>query len=104
AMAGDVLQDQVGEILAAWYDFVGSQEHLVAAFATPAGEPIQEYLDRVRARFEQWILDVCRRRYDQTWLDYQEEIGLRHTKEKKNVTDAVESTSLVPLRYLIAFI
>lgn len=104
AMAGDVLQDQVGEILAAWYDFVGSQEHLVAAFATPAGEPIQEYLDRVRARFEQWILDVCRRRYDQTWLDYQEEIGLRHTKEKKNVTDAVESTGLVPLRYLIAFI
>ena len=36
--------------------------------------------------------------------DYQEEIGLRHTPQKKNKTDHSGTQPLVPLRYLIAFV
>ena len=103
-LAGDVLEDQVEDVLDVWYGFVADHPHLVAYFSTPEGEPIQEYLDRVRPRFSQWILDTCRRPYDQTWLDYQEEIGLRHTTEKKNTTDDVNSVNNISLRYVIAFI
>ena len=103
-IAGDVLADQVEDVLDTWYGFVGSHPHLVAYFATPQGEPIADYLQRVRGRFGQWILDTCTRRYDQEWLDYQQEIALRHTPAKKNQTDGVDSLPLVPLRYLIAFI
>lgn len=103
-MAGDVLEDQTEDVLDTWYGFVSSHPHLVAYFSTPDGEPIQKYLDRVRSRFSQWILDACRRPYDQTWLDYQEEIALRHTHEKKDTADGVDSVDNIPLRYIIAFI
>ncbi len=58
----------------------------------------------MRERFGQWILDTCRRPYNQEWLDYQQEIALRHTPEKKNVTDNANSVDNIPLRYVIAFI
>jgi len=103
-LAGDVLEDQVEDVLDVWYGFVGGHPHLLAYFSTPDGEPIQEYLDRVRQRFAQWILDTCRRPYDQTWLDYQEEIALRHTPQKKNTVDGVDSVDNIPLRYIIAFV
>jgi len=32
----------------------------------------------VRQRFGQWILDTAAANYDQQWLDFQREIGLRH--------------------------
>lgn len=103
-MAGDVLEDQVGQVLDVWYGFVADHPHLLAYFSTPDGKPVQEYLDRVRSRFGQWILDTCRRPYNQEWLDYQQEIALRHTPEKKNVTDNANSVDNIPLRYVIAFI
>jgi Protoglobin len=102
--AADVLADQVEDVLDVWYGFVASHPHLVAYFSTPEGEPISDYLQRVRARFGRWILDTCTRPYDQEWLDYQQEIALRHTPAKKNVTDDVDSVPLIPLRYVIAFI
>ncbi|HEY1796099.1 MAG TPA: hypothetical protein VGG57_08265 [Stellaceae bacterium] len=40
---------------------------------------------------------------DPAWLDYQEQIGLRHTPAKKNATDDVERPDVVPLRYIWAF-
>jgi hypothetical protein len=40
---------------------------------------------------------------DQAWLDYQQEIGLRHTPAKRNMTDRAATPPQVPLRYLIAF-
>ena len=83
---------------------MGSNPHIVAAFADADGQPIPEYLDRVRVRFGQWIRDLCGRRFDQAWLDYQHEIALRHTREKKNVTDNVAATAEIPMRYMIAFI
>lgn len=42
--------------------------------------------------------------YDQAWLDYQHEIGLRHTSAKKNRTDAADAVAHVPLRHVIALI
>lgn len=102
--AGDVLEDQVEEVLDLWYGFVGSHPHLVYYFSDPEGEPDPEYLGRVRERFGRWILDACRRRYDREWLDYQQEIALRHTRAKKNRTDGARAPEHIPLRYMIAFI
>ncbi len=99
----EVLSDQVSDVLDVWYDFVASTPHLLQAFSSrDGGEPIQRYLDRVRERFGQWILDTAEANYDQAWLDYQHEIGLRHHRAKKNVTDDVEAVEHIPLRYLLA--
>jgi Protoglobin len=103
-MAGDVLRDQVDDVLDVWYGFVASHDHLVQYFSGSDGQPDAEYLTRVRARFGQWVRDLCERPWDQTWLDYQEEIGLRHTRAKKNQTDGAHATDYVPLRYLVAFV
>jgi hypothetical protein len=102
-MAGEVLGDQVEDVLDVWYGFVASHPHLVRYFAGPDGAPIDDYLARVRARFGQWIRDLCERPWDRAWLDYQEEIALRHTRAKKNQTDGVEAPGLIPLRYMVAF-
>jgi hypothetical protein len=104
ADAGRVLADQIDDVLDVWYGFVGSHPHLLAYFSTPDGEPIADYLARVRVRFGRWILDTCTRPYDQTWLDYQHEIALRHTAAKKNRTDNATSLPMIPLRYLITLI
>lgn len=101
AKAKTILEDQVEAILDVWYGFVGSQPQLLAHFSDPEGRPIPEYLGRVRGRFGQWILDTPRRPYDREFLAYAHEIGLRH-QQKKNQTDQVESTPLIPLRYLLA--
>ena len=103
-MAGDVLADQVDDVLELWYGYVASHPHLVHYFADPNGQPIAEYLERVRARFAQWVRDVCERPHDDEWRDYQYEIGLRHTRAKKNQTDQVDSVPEIALRYVIAFI
>lgn len=104
-LAGDVLEDQVEDVLDVWYGFVASHPHLVRYFADEDGNPDEEYLGRVRKRFGQWILDACRRPYDREWLDYQQEIALRHTRAKKNQTDgAYRTPEHIGLRYMISFI
>ena len=103
-LAGDVLEDQLEEVLDLWYGFVGSHQHLIRYFSDPDGEPESDYLARVRERFKRWILDTCRRTYDQEWLDYQQEIALRHTRAKKNETDGARAPEHIPLRYIITFI
>jgi len=103
-MAGEVLADQVDDVLELWYGYVGSHPHLVHYFADRDGRPIGEYLERVRARFGQWVRDVCTRPHDDAWRDYQHEIGLRHTRARKNRTDGVDSVPEIALRYLVAFV
>jgi len=103
-MAGDVLEGQIEEVLDLWYGFVGSTPHLVHYFSDPQGRPIASYLEAVRRRFGQWILDTCRRPRDRDWLDYQHEIALRHHRTKKNRTDGVASVDHIPLRYVIALV
>jgi hypothetical protein len=103
--AGEVLSDQIEAVLDVWYGFVGSHPHLVRYFSGADGQPNPAYLASVRRRFGQWIRDTCAARYDRAWLDYQYEIGLRHTSAKKNLTDGVSSAAAsIHLRYLIAFI
>jgi hypothetical protein len=87
-----------------WRAFIGSQPHLAQWFVGPDGKPDDEYKARVKRRFVQWVIDVAIRPHDRAWLDYQEEIGLRHIPEKKNKTDARQTPPLVPLRYLLAFV
>lgn len=103
-MAGEVLEDNLDEIVGVWYDFVADNDFLLAYFSTPDGEPNEEYLQRVRPRFARWIEDTCHRQYDQEWLDYMHEIGRRHTYDKKNETDQVEAAPHIPLRYVIGFV
>lgn len=101
----DVVKDQVEAILDVWYGFVGSQPHLLASFTHhQTGAPLGDYLAAVRRRFGQWILDTARAEYDQSWLDYQHEIGLRHHRAKKNQTDGAASTALVPFRDLFLLV
>lgn len=104
-MSREIVKDHVEQILDVWYGFVGSQPHLLASFSSKAnGKPLGDYLGGVRRRFGQWILDTARAEYDQQWLDYQHEIGLRHHRAKKNRTDGAASTDLVPFRDLFALI
>ena len=102
-LAGEVMKDQTDAILDLWYGYVGSNEHLLHYF-THNGTPDLNYLTAVRARFGQWILDVCTKPYDQQWLNYQHEIALRHHTTKKNQTDHVQSVPIIHYRYMVAFI
>jgi hypothetical protein len=102
--SGDVLAPRVEAILDVWYGFVGANPHLLAAFAGPDGQPNQVYLAAVRRRFGRWILDTARAEFDQAWLDYQHEIGVRHTRRGKNQTDGVQAADQIPLRYVLALL
>jgi Protoglobin len=103
--SGEVLAPQVEEVLDVWYGFVGANPHLLAAFSDADGQPDQHYLAAVRRRFGRWVLDTARADYDQAWLDYQHEIGLRHTRRgTKNQTDGARAADHVPLRYLLALL
>lgn len=101
----EILAPQVEKILDVWYGFVGSNPHLVQAFVDPrSGQPDTHYLEAVRRRFGQWILDTASAGYGQAWLDYQHEIGLRHHRLKKNVTDGASGSAHIPFRYLVALL
>ena len=94
--SGEVLAPQVEDILDVWYGFVGANPHLLAAFSNAQGQPDQDYLAAVRRRFGRWILDTARATYDQAWLDYQHEIGVRHTRRGKNRTDGAKAADHIP--------
>jgi Protoglobin len=102
--SADLLAPQVDAILDVWYGFVGANPHLLAAFTGPDGQPNQAYLAAVRRRFGRWILDTARAEFDQAWLDYQQEIGVRHTRRGKNRTDGVQAADNIPLRYALALL
>lgn len=102
--AGDVLEPQVEDILDVWYGFIADHDFLLHYLTDPNGEPIDDYLDRVRHRFGQWIRDTCNTPYDEEWLNYQFEIGRRHHRTKKNQADNVDSVPNIDLRYVLAFI
>lgn len=103
-MAGEVLADQTKALVDTWRGVISKAPHLARhSRSLDDGKPIADYSERSGLRFQQWILDTCLRPYDQDWLNYQQEIALRHTSLKKNKTDGVESTPYVPLRDLIAF-
>jgi hypothetical protein len=98
-----ILADQTDAILDVWYGFVGSTPELVYFFHNAqTGQPDSQYLAAVRKRFGLWIMDTAEANYDQQWLDWQYEIGLRHNRLKKNRTDGVNSVPQINYRYLSA--
>lgn len=101
-MSREVLEPNVAELVGVWYGFVGSNPHLLASFSSEAGEVDAAYLERVRARFERWVLDTADAKFDQAWLDYQFEIGRRHHSVGKNKTDDAKAVDQVPFRYIQA--
>lgn len=103
--AGEVLADQTEQVVLHWRSgIIASIPNLARHSRTPEGEALPDYLAKSNLRFQQWILDTCMRPYDQDWLNYQQEIALRHTSLKKNKIDGVRSTPYVPLRDIVAFI
>ena len=98
----NVLAPQAEEILDTWYGFVGATPHLLYYFSSEEGRPDGNYLARVRQRFIQWIYDTADADYDQDWLNYQYEIGLRHHRLGKNITDKAKAVDHIPARYVIA--
>jgi hypothetical protein len=104
-LAGEVLADQTKQIVEHWRSgIIAGIPNLARHSRTPEGDPLPQYLANSNLRFQQWILDTCLRPYDQDWINYQQEIALRHTALKKNKVDGVRSTPYVPLRDVIAFI
>jgi hypothetical protein len=102
-MSHDILKDQTNDILDVWYGFVASTPQLVYFFGNKTtGKPEGEYLAKVRQRFAMWILQTAEANYNQNWLNYQYEIGLRHYSTKKNKTDKVNSVPLIYYRYIPA--
>jgi hypothetical protein len=95
---GEALSDELFAVLEKWFEHMGP--YFMPTVSDAQGRPIEAYLGRAHPRLAQWFRDTCERPYDQEWLDYQQEIGLRHTRAKKNQTDGVESTDHVPYRWL----
>lgn len=103
AMAGEVLAGQEEAMVDSWRAIIGNHPFLAKWFFGSDGQPDEAYKADVKKRFVQWVSDLCRRERDQAWLDYQEEIGLRHTPAKKNKTEEAHTPDVVPLRYVWAF-
>lgn len=98
-----IVAEQTDAILDVWYGFVASTPELVRYFSDArTGQPDAAYLDAVRKRFALWIVDTAEANYDQNWLDWQYEIGLRHHRLKKNRTDGAASVAQVDFRYIPA--
>jgi hypothetical protein len=102
-IAGEVLADQTEKLVERWRGVLSADPHLAQYSKRPDGQPDPHYSHDSGLRFQQWILDTCLRPYDQDWLNYQQEIALRHTSVKKNQTDKVESVASIPLRYVVGF-
>jgi len=100
----ELFRSQAEQMIDSWRAVIARQPHLSQWFAGPDGKPDEEYKAGVKRRFVQWVVDVATRPHDRAWLNYQEEIGLRHTPAKKNKADGGHTPSLVPLRYLLAFV
>ncbi len=103
-LSHDVLSDQVDDLLKIWRGIIADHPHLLAYNRDKTtGEVDTEYTATVGKRFGQWVLDTAKAQYDQAWLDYQYEIGLRHHRAKKNQTDKRNTTDHIRARDLIAF-
>src|ERR1035438_1298222 len=98
----DVLADQVSDLLKAWRGIIFLNPHLRAYDEDPkTGEVDTAYAAAVGKRFGRWVLDTAKAEYDQKWLDYQYEIGLRHHRSKKNQTDHGHTLGHIRARDLI---
>jgi Protoglobin len=99
-----VLADQVDDLLKTWRGIIFDHPHLRAYDEDPKTHEVDwDYAKAVGKRFGQWVLDTARANFDQAWLDYQYEIGLRHHRTKKNQTDQGHTLGHIRARDLLAF-
>lgn len=91
-------------MVVSWRAVIAAHPHLAMWFFDPDHKPDEAYKARVKNRFVQWAIDVATRPHDRSWLNYQEEIGLRHVPSKKNMTDGRHTPAVVPLRHLLTFL
>ncbi|HEY3837277.1 MAG TPA: protoglobin domain-containing protein, partial [Bryobacteraceae bacterium] len=87
----EIFLNHAEQMVDSWRSVIGTQPHLARVFFGPDGKADDAYKQKVKARFMQWVRDVCLRPHDRAWLDYQEEIGLRHTPAKKNLSDGAHT-------------
>ena len=103
-LSEEVLADQVPDLLKTWRGIIFDHAHLRAYDEDPRTREVdKDYTQAVAKRFGQWVLDTARAKYDQAWLDYQYEIGLRHHRSKKNKTDNGHTLNHIRGRDLLAF-
>jgi hypothetical protein len=100
----DLFRAKAEEMVDSWRVVIGAQPHLSHWFRKPDGAPDDHYKAAVKRRFVQWVVDVAQRPHDRVWLNYQQEIGLRHTPAKKNQTEGAHTPPIVPLQYLLSFL
>ena len=99
-----VLADQVDDLLKTWRGIIFDHPHLRGYDEDPKTHAVDtDYAKAVGKRFGQWVLDTARAQYNQEWLDYQYEIGLRHHRSKKNKTDNGHTLGHIRARDLLAF-
>jgi hypothetical protein len=101
--AAAILADQADEMVSAYRSRLGELPWMAPYSQHPDGTPNPQYGAASKPRFDRWIIDACTRPLDQDWLNYQHEIGLRHTTAKKTKTDNADSLDHIPMRYLLAF-
>ena len=101
--AAPILAGQADDMVTAWRARLGDLPFMRPYSGHPDGTPNPGYGAATKPRFDRFIIDACTRPLDQDWLNYQHEIGLRHTRAKKNATDHADSLDHIPLRYLLAF-
>jgi hypothetical protein len=101
--AAEILAGQTDDMVTAWRARLGDLSFMRPYTGHADGTPNPGYGAGTRPRFDRFIIDACTRPLDQDWLNYQHEIGLRHTLAKKNLTDHADSLDHIPLRYLLAF-
>jgi hypothetical protein len=101
--AAEILAGQADDMVTAWRARLGGLPFMRPYSGHPDGTPNPEYGAASKPRFDRFIIDACTRPLDRDWLNYQHEIGLRHTRAKKNRTDHADSLDHIPMRYLLAF-
>ena len=104
-MSLEVLRPQVEDVLDVWYGFVGSTPHLLdrTSAIRSTGEPDGDYLAAVRASGSgSGSSTPPSAEYDEEWLAWQHEIGLRHHSTKKNRTDGGKGPSIVHFSHMVA--
>jgi hypothetical protein len=101
--AAEILADQSDDMVTAWRARLRDLPFMQPYSGHPDGTPNPEYGASTKPRFDRFIIDACTCPLDQDGLNYQQEIGLRHTRVKKNLTDHADSLNHIPLRYLLAF-